>query len=67
MGGGGRERSRLDDGSASEVVVEDGLSVSLEDGFGGHCDEERKMEWMERERKSKSKRVCQKVKKQRRW
>ena len=30
-------------------------------------DEERKMEWMERERKSKSKRVCQKVKKQRRW
>ena len=51
MGGGGRERSRLDDGSASEVVVEDGLSVSLEDGFGGHCeDEERKMKWMEREK-----------------
>ena len=50
MGGGGRERSRLDDGSASEVVVEDGLSVSLENGFGGHCDEERKMKWMEREK-----------------
>ena len=50
MGGGGRERSWLDDWSASEVVVEDGLSVSLENGFGGHCDEERKMKWMEREK-----------------
>lgn len=37
VGGGGRERSRLDDGSASEVVVEDGLSIGLENGLGGHC------------------------------
>jgi hypothetical protein len=29
--GGRRERGRLDDGSASEVVVEDGLAVGLED------------------------------------
>lgn len=33
---GGRERSRLDDRGASEVVVEDGLAVGLEDRFGGH-------------------------------
>lgn len=33
---GGRERSRLDHLGASEVVVEDGLAVGLEDRFGGH-------------------------------
>lgn len=33
-----RERGGLDDGSASEVVVEDGLSIGLENRFGGHCD-----------------------------
>lgn len=38
VGGGGRERSRLDDGSASEVVVEDGLSVGLENGLSRHCE-----------------------------
>lgn len=32
------ERSGLDDGRASEVVVEDGLAVGLEDGLGGHCE-----------------------------
>lgn len=36
MGGRGRKRRRLDDGGTSEVVVEDGLAISLEDGFGGH-------------------------------
>lgn len=34
--GRGGQRSGLDDGSASEVVVEDGLAVGLEDGLGGH-------------------------------
>lgn len=38
VGGGGRERSRLDDGSASEVVIEDGLSVGLENGLSRHCE-----------------------------
>ena len=37
MSRGGRERRRLDDGSASEVIVENGLAVGLEDRFGGHC------------------------------
>lgn len=32
-----RKRGGLDDGSASEVVVEDGLSIGLENRFGGHC------------------------------
>jgi hypothetical protein len=32
-----RERSGLDDGCASEVVVEDGLAVGLEDRLCGHC------------------------------
>lgn len=36
VGGRGRERSRLDDGGTSEVVVEDGLAISLEDRLGGH-------------------------------
>jgi hypothetical protein len=36
--GGRRERSRLNDRSAGEVVVEDGLAVGLEDRFGGHGD-----------------------------
>lgn len=31
-----RKRSRLDDRGTSEVVVEDGLAVGLEDGLGGH-------------------------------
>lgn len=31
MGGGLGERSGLDDGCPSEVVVEDGLAVGLED------------------------------------
>lgn len=31
-----RERCGLDDRSASEVVVEDGLAVGLEDGLCGH-------------------------------
>ena len=30
--------SGLDDRGAGEVVVEDGLAVGLEDGFGGHCE-----------------------------
>jgi hypothetical protein len=34
--GGGRERSGLDDGSPSKMVVEDGLAVGLENRFGGH-------------------------------
>jgi hypothetical protein len=33
---GGRKRGRLNDLGASEVVVEDGLAVGLEDRFGGH-------------------------------
>lgn len=54
---GGREGSRLDHLGASEVVVEDGLAVGLENRFGGHdvmielrerCECER-----ERERKGK--------------
>lgn len=36
VGCGRRQRSGLDDWSASEVVVEDGLAVGLEDGFGRH-------------------------------
>lgn len=32
------EGSGLDDGGASEVVVEDGLAVGLEDGLGGHVE-----------------------------
>ena len=32
-----RKRGGLDDGCAGQVVVEDGVSVGLEDGFGGHC------------------------------
>jgi len=32
----GSEGSRLDDGCASEVVVEDGLAVGLENRFGRH-------------------------------
>jgi hypothetical protein len=35
--GRGGQRRGLDDGGAGEVVVEDGLAVGLEDGFGGHC------------------------------
>lgn len=35
LGGDGKRRG-LDDGSAGEVVVEDGLAVGLEDGLGGH-------------------------------
>lgn len=31
-----RKRTRLDDGSASKVVVEDGLAVGLENRLGGH-------------------------------
>lgn len=38
VGGGGRKRSRLDDGSTSEVVVEDGLSIGLENGLSRHCE-----------------------------
>jgi hypothetical protein len=34
--GGGRKGSGLDDGGPSEVVVEDGLAVGLENGLGGH-------------------------------
>lgn len=37
VGGRRRERSRLNDGGASEVVVEDGLAIGFEDRFGGHC------------------------------
>lgn len=36
MGGRWREGSRLDDGSTSEMIVEDRLPVGLEDGFGRH-------------------------------
>lgn len=36
VGGRGRERRRFDDGGTSEVVVEDGLAISLEDRFGRH-------------------------------
>lgn len=32
------ERSWLDDWCSREVVVEDGLAVGLEDGFGGHVE-----------------------------
>jgi hypothetical protein len=32
-----RKRGGLDDRRASEVVVEDGLSIGLENRFGGHC------------------------------
>jgi hypothetical protein len=34
--GRGRERAGLDDGGASEVVVEDGLAIGLENRLGGH-------------------------------
>jgi len=34
---GGLQGSRLDDWCTSEVVVENGLAVGLEDRFGGHC------------------------------
>lgn len=34
--GGGRQRGGLDDGGTGEVVVDDGLAVGLEDGFGRH-------------------------------
>ena len=34
--GGWGKRARLDDCSASEVVVEDGLAVGLENRLGGH-------------------------------
>ena len=33
---GGLQWGRSDDWSSSEVVVEDGLTVGLENGFGGH-------------------------------
>lgn len=36
--GGRREGSRLDEGSTSEVVVEDGLAISFENRLGGHDD-----------------------------
>lgn len=36
VSGGGRERSWFDNGSTSEVIIEDGLAVGLEDGFSGH-------------------------------
>lgn len=36
VSGGRRKRSRLDDGGTSEVVVEDGLAISLENRLGGH-------------------------------
>lgn len=36
MSGRGWQRRGLDNGSASEMVVEDGLAVSLENGFGRH-------------------------------
>lgn len=32
----GLQRSWLDDWGTSEVVVEDGLAISFEDGFGRH-------------------------------
>lgn len=31
------ERARLDHRGTSEVVVEDGLAVGLEDALGRHC------------------------------
>ena len=34
---GRRERRRLDDGSTGEVVIQQGLSVGLEDALCGHC------------------------------
>ena len=34
--GGGGQRGGLDDRGTGEVVVDDGLAVGLEDGFGGH-------------------------------
>lgn len=37
VGGRGRQRGGLDDGSPGEVVVEDGLAVGLENRLGGHC------------------------------
>lgn len=37
MGGGSGKRTRLNDGGAGEVIVEDGLSIGLENGFGRHC------------------------------
>jgi hypothetical protein len=36
VSGGGRQRSRLNDGGTSEVVVEDGLAIGFEDRLGGH-------------------------------
>lgn len=33
---GGRKRRGFDDRGASEVIIEDGLSIGLEDGLGGH-------------------------------
>ena len=33
-----RKRTGLDNGSAGEVVVEDGLAVGLENRLGGHCE-----------------------------
>jgi hypothetical protein len=38
VGGGRRERSRLDDRSPGEVVVEDGLAISFENRLGGYDD-----------------------------
>jgi hypothetical protein len=43
--GRGGQRSGLDDGSAGEVVVEDGLAVGLEDGFGRHCERWSNWRW----------------------
>lgn len=34
---GGLQRCWSNDWGASEVIVENGLAVGLEDGFGGHC------------------------------
>lgn len=36
MGGGSGKRTRLNDGGAGEVIVEDGLSVGLENGLSRH-------------------------------
>ncbi len=33
----GFQRSGLDDGGASKVVVEDGLAIGFEDRLSGHC------------------------------
>lgn len=41
VGGRGRQGRGLDNGGASEMVVEDGLAVGLEDRFGRHCEGER--------------------------